>query len=461
MSNKTLKSIITAGESVTVEFKRSFDNAAIETISAFANTIGGSVIIGVGDDGKITGVTIGRETLKEWQNNIKTATAPSLLPDIVEHHLDGKTIVVIGIQEMPVKPVACRGRYFRRSLNANSQLSISEMMDMHLRSLNTSWDFQPDSRHVIDDISIDKVNQFIDIVNRQRDVKITDAPFDTLRKFELLRDGAITYGCYLLFMKDESLLTTVEMGRFQTDTVIKDGVRTKTDLFTEINSVMEFIRKHINKRIVVSGKPQHDEIWDYPLEALRETVINAIIHRDYRNPSDTVLKIFDERIEIYNPGKLPEGLTVPKLLRGDYVSTPRNKQIASVFKEAGIIEKYGSGIRRIRSAMLNAGNPEPLFEEIGEGFRVTLLKSALQKIPLVTPLVTPPVTPPVDDELKRGSLSEKILLLIKHDGSISMSKIGEKLGIKRDTVKEYIARLKKNNKIRRVGKTRAGHWEVV
>ncbi|MCU0609307.1 MAG: putative DNA binding domain-containing protein, partial [Chitinispirillaceae bacterium] len=385
MIEKSLKQIIESGESQTVEFKRTFDTAAIETISAFANTVGGVVIVGVSDDGEISGIEIGKETLKDWQNNIKTATAPSLLPDITEFNIEGKTVVVISAQEMPVKPVACRGRYFRRSLNANNQLSIAEMMDLHLRSLNTSWDFQPDSRHVIDDISLEKVSQYISLANQQRDSKITDAPLEVLRKFELLRNDVITYGCYLLFMKSESLLTTVEMGRFQTDTIIKDGTRTRTDLFSEVDIIMGFIRKHINKRIVISGKPQHDEIWDYPPEALREAVINAIIHRDYRSSSDSVIKIFDDRIEIYNPGKLPEGVTVAKLLAGDYVSTPRNKQIAAAFKEAGIIEKYGSGIRRIRTAMVAAGNPEPLFEEIGEGFRVTL-KISLESSPLVTPL---------------------------------------------------------------------------
>ncbi|HMD68327.1 MAG TPA: ATP-binding protein, partial [Chitinivibrionales bacterium] len=87
--------------------------------------------------------------------------------------------------------------------------------------------------------------------------------------------------------------------------------------------------------------------------------------------SDTIVKIFDDHISIYNPGKLPQGITIRNLLSGQYVSTPRNHQIADIFKEAGIIEKYGSGIRRIRESFKKASNREPLFEEIGEGFMVT------------------------------------------------------------------------------------------
>lgn len=81
------------------------------------------------------------------------------------------------------------------------------------------------------------------------------------------------------------------------------------------------------------------------MDAVREVVLNAIIHRDYTSSSDSIVKIFDDRIEIYNPGRLPAGLTVEKLLKGDYRSSVRNRKIADMFKEVGLVEKYGSGIK--------------------------------------------------------------------------------------------------------------------
>lgn len=97
--------------------------------------------------------------------------------------------------------------------------------------------------------------------------------------------------------------------------------------------------QHINRAYIISGKPQRDERWEYPLAALREIVLNAIIHRDYTSSSDSVVKIFDDRIEFFNPGRLPDGLTVGMLLKGHYRSTIRNRKIADMFKEAGLVEK--------------------------------------------------------------------------------------------------------------------------
>jgi len=93
---------------------------------------------------------------------------------------------------------------------------------------------------------------------------------------------------------------------------------------------------------VISGKTQRDEIWEYPLEAVREIVINMIVHRDYRASTDSAIKIFNDRIEIFNPGGPPPEIRMEDILSGRVASMPRNKQIASVFKEAGIIEKYGT-----------------------------------------------------------------------------------------------------------------------
>ncbi|MBI5039389.1 MAG: hypothetical protein HZC13_06495 [Nitrospirae bacterium] len=196
------------------------------------------------------------------------------------------------------------------------------------------------------------------------------------------------YACFLLFMAGESGISTIEIGRFQTPIIIKDGGTLKSDLFSEVDSVMDFIKKHINKAYIITGRPQREERWDYPLDAIREIVINAIIHRDYTSAQDSVVKVFDDRIEIFNPGGLPEGITIEKLLKGEYISNARNKKVAEVFKAAGMIEKYGSGIRRILNAFKAYGLPAPEFREMSGGFMVTVFK----KTPEVTGQVTGQVT---------------------------------------------------------------------
>ena len=103
---------------------------------------------------------------------------------------------------------------------------------------------------------------------------------------------------------------------------------------------------------IITGEPQRTEKYDYPLDAIREIITNMIVHRDYRDSGNSVVKIFDDRMEFFNPGKLYDDITIEKLVSGDYSSRSRNRALAKIFKEAGIIERYGSGIKRIINAQI-------------------------------------------------------------------------------------------------------------
>jgi ATP-dependent DNA helicase RecG len=177
---------------------------------------------------------------------------------------------------------------------------------------------------------------------------------------------------------------------------------------------------------------------------LREIIVNAVVHRDYSQSSDTVIKVFDDKIEFFNPGGLMPGLTVEKLKKDDYVSRPRNKQIADAFKEAGIIEKYGTGIRRICEAFREHGLEEPQFHDYGYGFMVTVQKGTLQKTP----------------QKKGDNLRDKILELMKSDPQKTRAEVAHELVISENTVKEYIAKLKSEGRLARKGSDRAGVWIV-
>lgn len=369
---------IPSGESETVEFKSGFDKDTIETLAAFANTKGGKVFVGITDNGKIAGVQLNKETIQTWINQTKQLTAQAIVPDAEIISTKGKQIVILSVSESPVKPIACKGRYYRRIRNANHQLSVSEVVNMHLRTFNSSWDFHIDEYHTEKEISLVKVQNFIERLNSNRETSLMDDPLTVLQKFELMREGKITYACFLLFMAGESGISTIELGRFQTPIIIKDGATLKADLFSEVEGVIDFIKKHINKAYIITGRPQREERWDYPLDAIREIVINAIIHRDYTSSQDSVIKVFDDKIEVFNPGRLPEGITIKKLLKGNYISNARNKKIADVFKAAGLIEKYGSGIGRILKAFRDYGLPTPKFEEMSGGFMVTVYKKTPQ-----------------------------------------------------------------------------------
>lgn len=157
MNAAHLLELIAQGESACVEFKSSFQKDAIETLTAFANTKGGSVLLGVNDAGQIVGVTLQAETAQGWVNQCKQVTSPRIIPDIELIQVDGKTVAVVSIGEYPIKPVACKGRYYKRAGNANHQMTATEISDAHIKLINSSWDYHPDPEHPIASISEAKV----------------------------------------------------------------------------------------------------------------------------------------------------------------------------------------------------------------------------------------------------------------------------------------------------------------
>jgi ATP-dependent DNA helicase RecG len=157
--------LLLVGESQTLEFKTSFDKATIESLVAFANAQGGTVLVGVKNTSDVLGVTLGKETLNEWLGQIKSATSPSLIPDLAAENIDGKTVVVIHVGEFQVKPVSTRGRYFKRVASSNHQLGLGEIADLYLQSLQLSWDAHEAANHSLDSLSLPKINRFINQVN--------------------------------------------------------------------------------------------------------------------------------------------------------------------------------------------------------------------------------------------------------------------------------------------------------
>lgn len=368
----------------------------IETLVAFANSKGGSVYIGINDKRKIIGVTLNKETVQQLVNEVKCKTAPTLIPDAEVLECDGKQIIQLTIQEYPIKPVSVQGRYFKRVRNSTHQMTISEVVNMHLQTMNSSWDAYIDPMHSIEDLSLEKIQKAIDTL-QSRGHNISEDPLSFLVKYDMLRGEKITNAAFLLFHKDDHIISTIEFGFFQSDIIIKDSARSKADILTQIHEVMDFVKKHINKEIIITGNPQNAEHWQYPLEAIREIVLNMIVHRNYQSPADSIVKVYPNKIEFFNPGLLPEEITINDLLNNNYRSTPRNKVIANFCKDLGLIEKYGSGIRRVIDMCQKAGLTIPEISQISNGVNVTLVAKTITP-PQVTPQVTPQV---LNDNIQR------------------------------------------------------------
>jgi ATP-dependent DNA helicase RecG len=266
-------------ESENIEFKSSFNSEAIETLVAFANTKGGSVYVGITDKREICGVSLRKETIPQWINEIKIKTAPAVVPEVEVIEVHGKQIVIFSIAEFPVKPVSVKGKYYKRVGNSNQLLNLNEILNMHVRTFNSSWDYYFDPSHSVSDISEEKALQLISLYNRERKIPIEKDVFEFLSKMELIRDGKLTNAGFLLLMKHDSALSGIELGHFQDEITIKDGITVSTDLVNEVEEVLAFIRKHISKEFIITANPDREERWEYPPEALREIVMNMIVHR--------------------------------------------------------------------------------------------------------------------------------------------------------------------------------------
>ena len=351
MTPAEFQALIAAGESQTLEFKASFDKASIESLVAFANTKGGTVLIGVTDAAKVQGVTLGKETLNEWLGQIKSATSPALIPDITAYTEHDKTVVAIRIGEFPVKPVNTRGRYFKRIASSNHQLGLGEISDLYMQSLQLSWDAYEARGYTADQLDPAKIQRFIRLVNQHGRFALDEADsLAALQKLNYLKNGQPTWAAVLLFAK-EPIRHNVHIGRFKTPSMIIDDRQFTDTLFEVVEQSMKFIVSHISVAFEFDGSIQRKERFAYPLPAVREALLNAIVHRSYTDPNDIQIKIFDDKITIFSPGTFYGGLTVAEIQTDNYRSSLRNKLVAEGFYLINVIEKYGSGFIRIRRAL--------------------------------------------------------------------------------------------------------------
>jgi len=157
---------IPTSESLTVEFKTSFNEDVIETLVAFSNTKGGTVYVGVTDNGEVKGISMGKETIQNWVNEVKTKTALQIIHDVEIHTINNKTVVSLYAMEFPIKPVSTRGRYYKRIGSANHLLSVVEISDLHMQSMQNSWDSYIYQGAQIPDLNTDKIEKFILKVNQ-------------------------------------------------------------------------------------------------------------------------------------------------------------------------------------------------------------------------------------------------------------------------------------------------------
>lgn len=180
-------------------------------------------------------------------------------------------------------------------------MSLQEISEVYLRTKNSSWDFYPNREAKLTDLSMEKIEKVKLMIEKNLGINLIDI-FSFLRKYSLIvEEGANEYPTYaslLLFSKEPQRQTDIQIGLFQDDITIKKNKIIKQDLISEIDEVMDFIKSYILKEFIITGNPQREERWQYPIDAIREIVINAIIHRDYQEGTHSQFRVYFDKLVI-------------------------------------------------------------------------------------------------------------------------------------------------------------------
>jgi ATP-dependent DNA helicase RecG len=395
-------------EQQNIEYKQSWRDEFLKWICGFANAQGGKIFIGIDDKGNVTGVNDYEKLMDDIPN--KVVNHLGLVVDVNLHTKSGKYYIEIDVPVSSV-PVSYHGAYHYRSGSTKQELKGAPLHKFLLSKVGLSWERQPVPGATLNDIDEAAIKSFVQKASAQQRISTNAVNTDTLTFLENLdlinENGELLMAALLLFGKRPKKYAPAayfKIGRFgksHSDLKFQDLV--EGNLLDMADRVMEILStKYLIRPISYKGL-QRLEGLEYPEAALREAILNAIIHKDYSGTT-IFLSVYDDRLMIWNPGELPSSLTVD-LLKEKHSSQPRNRLIADVFFMAGYIESWGRGIDIMMEGCREYGLPEPIIAEEQGGISVTFLKDIY-----------------TEEYLRSFNLNERqtrALLYIKENGEIT------------------------------------------
>jgi len=373
-----LMNLLQRHEGKTLEFKRDLSSPAnvLRTIVAFANSAGGVILIGIEDETRnVRGVDDPLDIQERLANIINTGIAPSLMPAIEIVSWRDKMVVAVEVFPSYSRPhylVADgveRGTFVR--VGASNRKADEPMREELRRTVrNESYDEQP-----VPGLGSEAIDFRVASELFAPSRSLTAGDLESLHLVVRHQRRLVpTNGGVLLFGTQRGTLfpdAWIQVGRFEgtTRTRILDTREIHEYPAAAIPLAVEFVQKHAWRSFKIEGVHRKEQ-WNIPLAAVREAITNAVTHADYSQRGAPIrVMVYDDRVEVESPGLLAFGLTVDDIQNG--VSKLRNRVIGRVFKELGLIEQWGSGIRRMIDTCQESGLPPPEFQEIGTHFRVT------------------------------------------------------------------------------------------
>ena len=415
--NPGIHPLLVQAEGKTLEFKRDLSSPqnALKTLVAFAHSAGGRLVIGVDDARRVAGVADPLAEEERICNLITDSIAPRLIPNVELMSIGDATVLIVEVFPSSARPhylakQGLEGGAYLRLGSSNRQAGPDWIAGAQRAAAGLVFDEQPMPELSVQDLHLDALARWLG-PGRTVDDK-------ALQTLKLLRphQGHLVpaRGAVLLWGKERELHfpdAWVQCGRFRgADKVhIFDQQEIHAPLPDTLTEIELFLKKHAYKSARF-GALQREDVWSIPLTLLREAIVNALVHADYAQRGTPIrIAFFDDRIDIESPGFLLPGMTVEDMRAG--VSRIRNPVIARMFRELGLVEQWGSGVRRIFAEAAQLGLPAPSLTEIATGVRMS--------IALATPHQAGMTGAPGDsrahtDEQVSEQVSEQVIHMLQH-----------------------------------------------
>ncbi len=457
ISLSELKSLVAAGEGPTLEFKRTTGELreGLQTTCAFLNTAGGRVLFGVNPRGAIAGQQVSEQTIHEVTAALERFEPPAVV-NIERIEVEGgREVVSLSVEaNREGVPFTFAGRAFERVGNTTRSMSQERYETLLLERAHARrrWENQPAVGVRIEDLDREEILRTREAAIEQRRISAGTSRkiADILERLGLLREGVLTQAAQVLygtrFLPDypQGLL---KLGRFRGTEITGDILDNKQEHMHAFAMVREAIA-WLDRTLPLSarfpeGKIFREDRLPVPPEALREVILNAVMHRDYADPAGYVaIAVFDDRVEVRSVGRLPRGITPQALVR-PHRSIPRNPLIAEAFHRTGAVEIWGRGTNRVIAACKAYGLAPPTFEEISLSVVVTF-RAQIGPSPPGAPHVAP-----------YSAAQQAILELLRQQGTVTNREVRSVLGISDEMARRHLTALVHADAIVKVGRGRS------
>ena len=365
-------------EQQNIEYKQSWHDDYLKWICGFANANGGTIFIGKNDNGKVVDVLQYKKLMDDIPNKIRNSMGISAEVNLHEE----KELRFIEIIIPPYSvPISLRGRYYYRSGSTKQELTGTSLNEFLMKKSGKTWDDVLEPRANFNDIDKKAISIFLKACNNAGRLPESDGltTSELFEKLRLTENGKLKRAAIILFGKDPGKFYPnmfVKIGRFgKDDADLKFQEIIEGNLIHMLHEILNQLnRKFLIKAIEFEGIYRIEK-GEYPVPAIREMLLNALVHRSYMG-APIQIRVYDTKITIWNEGTLPDGLTLDALKRS-HSSRPRNPIIADVCFKGGYIDSWGRGTVKIFDTCKQAALPLPEMIEIDGGFSITLYKETI------------------------------------------------------------------------------------